>query len=71
MGKLLNPKNINDLEIVYSNASVYQKRNPHNLSIDLEEELLGYRHTLNYLTNNYQLPEKTVYAYQLYKKSFT
>ena len=44
-GSYLIQKNINDLEIVYSNASVYQKRNPHNLSIDLEEELLGYRHT--------------------------
>tara|TARA_B100002019_G_C21274951_1_gene605005 strand:+ start:36908 stop:37804 length:897 start_codon:yes stop_codon:yes gene_type:complete len=69
-GSYLIQKNITDLEIVYNNASVYQKRNPHNLSIDLEEELLGYRHTLNYLTNNYQLPEKTVHAYQLYKKSF-
>jgi len=69
-GSYLIQKNLGDLKIVYSNASVYQDRNPHNLSTDLEQELLGYKHTMNFLLNKFQLPDKTAKAYELYKNSF-
>lgn len=69
-GSYLLQKKLENLNVVYSNSSVYQKRNPHNLSIDLEQELLGYKNTLNFLSNNFLLPEKTLKAYELYKNSF-
>jgi hypothetical protein len=33
--------------LVYAPASVVQERNPHDLSKDLEAEMIGYRHTLD------------------------
>lgn len=33
--------------VCYSKSSVFQDRNPHDLSKDLQAEMLGYRHTLD------------------------
>lgn len=59
-----------DTEIIYCNPSVYQKRNQHDLSKDLEDEILGYKYTLKFLRNDYSLPKKTIQAFELYQKSF-
>ena len=61
--------------LVYNKASVYQQRNDHDLTIDLENEMLGYKHTLEIVNDldHYQkyLPEKTNEFYELYKMYFT
>jgi hypothetical protein len=35
--------------VMFEGPTVYQKRNPHDLSKDLEAEMIGYRHTLSFL----------------------
>lgn len=35
--------------VVFNNASVYQERNPHDLSKDLENEIIGYRYGLMFV----------------------
>src|SRR5436853_4035016 len=35
--------------IIYSKPTVFQKRNEHDLAKDLEQELIGYKHTLDFL----------------------
>ena len=35
--------------VLFTGPTVYQDRNPHDLSIDLEAEMLGYKHNLNFL----------------------
>jgi hypothetical protein len=37
--------------IVYNRASVFQRRNEHNLVSDLEAEIIGYKNTLNAIEN--------------------
>lgn len=69
--------------VVYAPASVYQERNEHDLSCDLEGEMLGYRNTLGlvnalFSSKNEQdpdswmrfLPEQTRKAYDAYKEYF-
>jgi len=56
--------------VVYNRATVYQERNPQDLVRNLENELIGYRNTLNLLEEKYQLDEKVKFAYDLYRKYF-
>ena len=58
--------------VVYNEATVYQDRNEHDLTIDMEEEMLGYRKTLDFITKNYRdvLPPKALDSYNLYKDFF-
>lgn len=37
--------------VIYHKASVYQKRNEHDLSVDLERELIGYKNTMKFTTS--------------------
>ena len=36
-------------KVVYNKPTVYQDRNDHDLSIDLEKEMVGYKNTLTFL----------------------
>lgn len=60
--------------VIFNKASVYQDRNVQDLVTNLENEIIGYRHTyklLNDLPNfeNY-LPEKAVGFFKLYQSQF-
>ena len=60
--------------VIFAKASVYQARNPQDLVRNLENEVIGYRNTLNLLDNlkNYWglLPDKTVEYFNIYQKYF-
>ena len=60
--------------VIFTQASVYQERNPQDLIKNLENEIIGYRGTLPLLKNlnNYRdlLPEKTVEYFDIYQKYF-
>jgi hypothetical protein len=59
--------------VVYNKASVYQERNIQDLIKNLENEIIGYRNTLNLLRDlsNYEnfLPEKTQKFWKIYRKT--
>ena len=69
-GSYLLQKELPEADIIYSEPTVYQDRNIHNLVEDLEKELIGYHHTYNFLEDKYTLPKKVLHAYNLYKNSF-
>ena len=56
--------------IVYAPSTVYQERNQHDLIIDMEKEILGYRHTLEFIEGRYSLPKETQRAYDIYRSCF-
>jgi hypothetical protein len=69
--------------VVYGSASVYQERNDHDLSKDLEAEMLGNRHTLDFVKRLFDprsdhdegsypdyLPDSAIAAHQEYMKHF-
>jgi hypothetical protein len=60
--------------VLFNKATVYQARNPQDLVKNLENEVIGYRNTLNLLNNlkDYMslLPEKTVEYFNIYQKYF-
>lgn len=60
--------------VIFAKASVYQARNPQDLVKNLENEVIGYRGTLNLLDNikEYRslLPAKTVEYFDIYQKYF-
>jgi hypothetical protein len=60
--------------VIFAKASVYQARNPQDLVKNLENEVIGYRNTLNLLDNikDYWslLPDKTVEYFNIYQKYF-
>lgn len=60
--------------VVYGPATVYQERNPHDLTIDLEHEMIGYKNTLKLLKAGENfidiLPEKTREFWKLYQTYF-
>lgn len=60
--------------VLFNKATVYQARNPQDLVKNLENEVIGYRNTLNLLDNlkDYMslLPEKTVEYFNIYQKYF-
>jgi len=57
--------------VIYNRATVYQDRNEQDLITNLENEIIGYRNTLEFISGNYMLPEKTQLAYQEYRNCFT
>jgi hypothetical protein len=65
-------------KVAYNEASVYQERNIHDLTIDLKKEIIGYENNLSLLNDlnnspkkiyNY-LPEQSKEAFKLYQKHF-
>lgn len=60
--------------VAYCKASVYQLRNEHDLVKDLDAELLGYHHSLDFILaeEDYRqyLPEQASKAYDIYQKLF-
>jgi len=66
------------INIVYSNASVFQKRNKHDLSVDLKNELIGLKYTTKILEkmkkNEFKLnnffTKRALKAYYQYLKHF-
>ena len=61
--------------VAYGPATVYQKRNPHDLSMDLLGEVIGYEKSLKWinkgceLDNNY-LPQRSIDCFEAYKFEF-
>jgi hypothetical protein len=60
--------------LIYYKPTVYQERNKQDLIKNLENELLGYRKTMNFIENlsNYwnNLPENTKNSFEIYQKYF-
>jgi hypothetical protein len=67
-------KMIGDDKLIYNRASVYQDRNVQDLITNLEKEIIGYRHTLDFtkfpnITSDY-IPTKTKEFLEIYFNSF-
>lgn len=66
-------------KVVYGKASVYQKRNEHDLIKDMKNEYLGYENNLSIIedikTNSENLfkylPKESIEAFKLYQKHFS
>jgi hypothetical protein len=65
-------------KVVYNQASVYQKRNVHDLVRDMRQEYVGYEHNLQIVEGlaaepesilNY-LPGRSAWAFELYRRHF-
>ena len=60
--------------VVYNKATVYQDRNEQDLITNLENEVIGYRNTLNLLNDlkNYSnyLPEASLKFWNVYTNQF-
>lgn len=60
--------------VIYNRASVYQDRNVQDLVTNLENEIIGYRNTLNFINDisNFKLylPEKTRQFFEIYQSYF-
>jgi hypothetical protein len=61
-------------KLIYNRASVYQDRNVQDLIKNLENEIIGYRNTLDFAqysyTNSSYIPEQTKQFLNIYFKSF-
>ena len=65
-------------QVVYNKASVYQKRNEHDLVRDMRNEYIGYENNLKLLEDLARdpesifayLPKRAGYAFTLYRKCF-
>ena len=65
-------------KVVFANSTVKQIRNPHNLLVDFQKEIIGYAKNLELLNSlkispkNIKkfLPKKSYEAFQQYKKNF-
>jgi hypothetical protein len=61
--------------VLFNKATVYQARNPQDLVKNLENEVIGYRGTLNLIDNIKDfrdlLPSKTVEYFDIYQKYFS
>ena len=65
-------------KVIFDKATVYQKRNEHNIYQDFLKELIGYKNNLNLIKSLYKspnnikkfLPEKSYEAFKVYKKLF-
>jgi hypothetical protein len=63
-------------KLIYNRASVYQDRNVQDLIVNLEKEIIGYRHTLNftksspYVSYSEYIPEQTQTFKKVYFNSF-
>jgi hypothetical protein len=60
--------------VIYNVATVYQERNKQDLIKNLEDEIIGYRNTYNFVSNiefcEKYLPDATKRFLEIYKKSF-
>jgi hypothetical protein len=64
--------------VVYNKASVYQRRNVHDLVRDMQQEYLGYEYNLQLVESLARdpesilayLPGRSAWAFQLYKRHF-
>ena len=60
--------------VVYDVATVYQDRNVQDLITNLEKEVIGYRHTLDLISDldNYEkfLPKESIEFYEIYRRQF-
>ena len=58
--------------LIYNKATVYQARNPHDLTIDMEEEMIGYKFNPDLIKNGYKsvLPTDSLRAFEIYKNAF-
>ena len=67
-------KMIGDDKLIYNRASVYQDRNVQDLITNLEKEVIGYRHTLDFTTDpnttDDYIPTKTKEFLDIYFNSF-
>ena len=67
-------KMIGDDKLIYNRASVYQDRNVQDLITNLEKEIIGYRHTLDFTkfpnTTSDYIPAKTKEFLDIYFNSF-
>lgn len=58
--------------VVFCKASVYQERNPHDLTKDLEQEMIGYQSNAAFVVSpdTWQelVPEKALEAYKVYQE---
>ncbi len=65
-------------KVIFNDASVYQERNPHDLTKDMKKEYLGYENNINLIDELIQdsesiysyLPGKSIRAFELYKRHF-
>ena len=67
-GYILQKKFINC--VIYNKSTVYQERNIQDLITNLENEVFGYRNTINFINDEFQLPAKTQKAFDEYMKCF-
>lgn len=49
---------------------MYQDRNVQDLVTNLEKEIIGYRNTLNFINDHYELESQAAAAYECYKDCF-
>ncbi len=64
--------------VVFSKASVFQARNPHDLTVDMKAEYLGYENNLKLVEQLPSdpdkilsfLPGRAIYAFKQYQKNF-
>lgn len=60
--------------VIYAKSSVKQLRNPHDLVKDLEAEMIGYKHNLEFVQSPDDwekfLPEQSLQAYKVYQELF-
>ena len=65
-------------KVIFNAASVYQERNPHDLTKDMKKEYLGYENNLNLINDLNKdpesifsyLPGQSIRAFELYKRHF-
>ena len=65
-------------KVIFNAASVYQERNPHDLTKDMKKEYLGYENNLNLINELNKdpesifsyLPGQSIRAFELYKRHF-
>ena len=57
--------------VLYNEATVYQDRNEHDLTIDMEQEMIGYKNNPNLIKNGYRsvLPDESKLSYKIYKET--
>ncbi len=62
----------NEPYVVYNKATVYQERNEHDLTVDMEKEMIGYKNNLKLLKDGYEsvLPDDAKKAFEIYKSLF-
>jgi hypothetical protein len=56
--------------LIYHKASVYQDRNEQDLVKNLEDEIIGYRNTYEYIQGNFALPQNAQKAFKIYQNYF-